>query len=291
MLSIEKTAEVVLAMDKHLRNELLKKDGILQEKKLWENTHIKHQIDNRESGYSFSLSDHIRAMVYSMLSSGIRWERVEDIIDTETGRIVAIDELFHQYDAEYIRATDPMSFVKGVFGWHCGSQYTKKQMDALKPNLQLFGEWIKQTGSIDSYYQQFISDDQSLNELIKQLSDCGSQNKLKQLGIPLTAEYLKSVGYSVAKPDRHICRILGNTALGCFDKSIVPPFEAINYISAIAKEIEKPAAEVDYILWMYCADGYGEICTKRSPKRSPKCDICKANGVCKYYQNSKIIDC
>lgn len=29
------------------------------------------------------------------------------------------------------------------------------------------------------------------------------------MGIPLAAEFLKNLGYDVAKPDRHICRAVG----------------------------------------------------------------------------------
>ena len=89
-------------MDNALRQYLLIKNGKLQEKKLWENTFIKHQIDKRNSGEIFSLSDHIRAMVYSLLSSGIVWDRIENEIDLTTGRILSIDEIFHQYDTEYL---------------------------------------------------------------------------------------------------------------------------------------------------------------------------------------------
>ena len=59
-------AQAINAMDKHLRTELLQKNGVLQQKKLWENTFIKHQIDRRNSGDTFTFSDHIRAMVYAM---------------------------------------------------------------------------------------------------------------------------------------------------------------------------------------------------------------------------------
>lgn len=78
-------ADIVIQMDEQLRSDLLIKDGVIQEKKLWDNTYIKHQLDKRNSGGNFTLTDHIRAMVYSMLSSGTRWERIEKGIDIETG--------------------------------------------------------------------------------------------------------------------------------------------------------------------------------------------------------------
>ena len=39
-------------------------------------------------------------MVYAMLSSGISWERVEKDIDESTGRILSIDKIFQNYDAD-----------------------------------------------------------------------------------------------------------------------------------------------------------------------------------------------
>ena len=55
MNSIKAVAPFVELMDKQLRNELLFKNGILQEKKLWENTYIKHQIDRRNRGKCFTI--------------------------------------------------------------------------------------------------------------------------------------------------------------------------------------------------------------------------------------------
>ena len=73
--SPENVSRMIEQMDKHLRTELLKKDGRIQEEKLWENTYIKRQIDKREGDGVFTVSDHIRAMVYSLLSGGQGWAK------------------------------------------------------------------------------------------------------------------------------------------------------------------------------------------------------------------------
>lgn len=96
------------------------------------------------------------------------------------------------------------------------------------------------------------------------------------MGEALTAEYLRNVGYDISKPDRHIRRILGSKYLGCSECEIVPIFEAFDIVAEIAEELNKSVAEVDYILWSYCAKDYGEICTKNKPK----CDICAIKCYC-----------
>lgn len=271
MNDIKTVSAVVTEMDKQLR------DILKSPKMLWENTYIYHQLEKRKSGGKFTIQDHIRAMVYSMLSSGISWERVESITDLETGKLTAVDVLFHQYDPDYILSCEPSQLRDSLKSMSLASQYTNKQMQALiNTNIPKLMSIEKDFGSIDSYYSKFIKDD-NITCLVRQLSSSDSMDKLFQMGEALTAEYLKNVGYDLAKPDRHICRILGSNCLACSDSETVPLFEAFEIVSAIAKELNKPSAEVDYILWAYCANGYGEICTVNNPK----CEICKASSICK----------
>ncbi len=278
MNNIDKVANAVLLMDKQLREELLIKDGTVQAKKLWENTYIKKQIDKRGSGGTFTIQDHICAMVYSMLTSGASWNRVEPSLDIETGRIKIIDEIFCQYDADTLLNTAPMILVDKVKEQKLGTPYIKNQMIAfVGTNIGKMQLLEKDYGSIDVFYQEFIDTDPTLKALVKELSDKGKPHKYVQMGAALTSEYLKNVGYDIAKPDRHICRILGSKVLGCSDREIAHTDEAFDIVAEIAEAAGKRIAEVDYILWSYCANGYGSICTKRKLK----CDRCVAENICK----------
>ena len=271
MNNIETVANAVLRMDKQLREELLIKDGTAQAKKLWENTYIKKQIDKRANGGTFTVSDHIRAMVYSMLTSGASWNRIEPHIDIDTGRILLIDEIFYQYDIDTLLCADPIELADKVKAHTLGTQYIKNQMKALiEVNIRQMLSFEKEYGSIDNFYQHFINADTSLNTLVLVLSANDSKYKYAQMGEALVAEYLKNVGYDIAKPDRHIRRILGSKILGCSDGETVPIYEAFDIVAEIANVTGKRIAEIDYILWSYCANGYGEICTVNKPK----CDIC-----------------
>lgn len=276
--NINEVAKSVEEMDKQLRNELFHNNGVLQEKKLWESTHIKHQIDRRNNGESFSINDHIRAMVYSMLSSGIKWERVEKGIDIKTGRINPIDDIFHNYDVEYLLNCDSDKLANAIRDFGCSSQSTWKQMKALiSKNITKLISLEQEYGNIDFFYQKFIDKDTTLKTLVKQLADPQSEDKLAEMAEALVAEYLKNVGYDIAKPDRHIRRILGSKILGCSECEEVPVYEAFDIVTEIAQEMNRSVAEVDYIIWSYCADGYGEICTVNKPK----CDKCVASYGCK----------
>lgn len=275
--TIKEVSGIISEIDNSLRTELLVENGTVNPKKLWENTYIKHQIDNRVNQKSFSLTDHVRAMVYSMLSSSVAWERMEPGIDVETGMILPVEDVFNQFDVNYILSCEPNEISEKIIALGYGSQSTRKQMVALiQKNIPKLQELEKEHGSIDVCYQKLIEKDPTKQLLIYKLATPGSELKMTQMGEALIAEYLRNVGYDMAKPDRHIRRILGSEILGCSKEEIVPLYEAMNIIDEIAKELHKCSAEIDFILWSYCAKGYGEICTKRNPK----CNLCVAKKNC-----------
>ena len=268
--SNQTVVHAVDAIEHYLNNKL-------PETKLWEHSFVKKQIDRREHQETFTIEDHIRGMVYSMLSSGAKWDRVVDGIDDSTGKITPIDELFHNYDMEYILSGSSDFFTERIKEICGATQSTRKQMEALiKNNIPLLSKIENQYGSIDSCYKKYIAEDSTLKGLIEKLSSPESFFKMNQMGEALNAEYLRNVGYDIAKPDRHIRRILGSKILGCSKYETVPIYEAMDIIQSIAEQMGKHCAEVDYLLWMYCANGYGEVCTVRNPK----CDICVIRNIC-----------
>lgn len=280
MKDMETVANAVLLMDKQLREELFIRDGKIQTKKLWENTYIKKQLDKRRDGGDFTVSDHIRGMVYSMLTSGAAWNRLEPHIDTATGQIPVIDDIFYQYDVNALLNAAPAVLVGRVKEHRLGTQYLTNQISALiGVNIGKLLAIEKEYGSVDHFYQSLADKNDNLKTLLRELATAGKPYKLAQLGEALTAEYLKNVGYDIGKPDRHIRRILGSEYLGCSKHQDVPPYEAIDIIADIAKSLNKPAAEMDYILWAYCASGFGEVCTKKNPKCM---ELCIAKSFCHY---------
>lgn len=271
---IVRTAEAVKCMEKYLKT-------VLQEKKLWENTYVKKQIDKRERGELFDISDHIRGMVYAMLSSGISWERVEKYIDNDSGKILPIEKIFHDFDIDFLLSCSAEKLKEDIKEIKLASLSTNKQIEALiSNNIHLLKHWENLYQNIDTFYQQLIEEDASYKTLIKTLSQSGSENKMKEMSEALTAEYLRNVGYDLAKPDRHIRRILGNDILACSEQKTVSVFKAMDIIKEIADLLEEHVAYIDYILWSYCATGYGEICTSKHPM----CCQCVIRKYCRQGQ-------
>lgn len=281
--SPEDIYRMIEQMDSHLRTELLKKDGKVQEEKLWENTYIKRQIDKRENGGQFTVNDHIRAMAYSILSSGQAWDKYAKETDVQTGYIICVDTIFHNYTPTELLKCLPQHIVEELQEIHLAPRFGAEPIEKLLTvNIPKLLKWEEEYGTVDHYYQKYIQSGINgylivpAKPLIKALSETKGVDKMEQLGVPLVCEYLRNVGYDLPKPDIHTRRILGSDILGFSTSKKVSEYKTIEIICQIAKDAKRSVAETDYILWSYCSDGYGEICTSKSPK----CDACIVNKYC-----------
>lgn len=273
----QEQANIIYRMDEHLR-------GKLDPDKLWENTFIYLQIDRRKRGEVFTIEDHIRGMVYSMLSGGTAWDRFAKEAGPQTRCITPADKVFRNYDPEELLSSSPEQLQNELKEIHLASRFIGNQIKALLTvNIPKLMAWERECGSIDNYYRQFFIMDKGKAvpiSIIRELAAPASKNKLAQMDVPLVCEYLKNVGYDCfPKPDTHIRRILGRDILGLSASREAPPYQAIEIVSMLAEQAGKSAAEADYILWSYCATRYGEICTSKNPK----CSECVVISQCKNH--------
>ena len=220
-------------------------------------------IRKRKSGKEYSLSEHVDAMVFSLLSNQRDWKPIEQNADK-------IRKIFHNFDVAWIlsktqeRLNELADELKAI---KCGNRQIKKQIETLPDNIGTLQRIAAEHGSIDKYYNETPT-----RELLRALSDGQSSYKLKQMGVPLVSEYLRNVGIDLVKPDVHVTRLLGR--LGYTDHSPAKFDEAFDVCEKIAQKYGIYNVQVDAILWGYCAEGRLKICTATPD--------CKNNG-CKVY--------
>lgn len=219
-------------------------------------------LKERKNGKIYSISEHVEKIVFALLSNQRPWKPIADNRKN-------INDLFHDFDVNYIKSNDYQLFVNELLNLHCGNRQIRKQMQTLKENVETLEKIAVDYGGVDNYYNKT-----DIRELLKSLSS--GKYKLKQMGVPLVSEYLKNVGMDIVKPDVHVCRIL--TRLGYSKSNKVSYGEALDICSEIAKEYNLTNVEVDTILWQYCANNYFEICSD-----NPKCNKCLVKN-CKSRQ-------
>jgi len=220
-------------------------------------------MDLRASGVVFTIEDHIKGMIYSLLSAQTVWDNIEK-------HKPQIDDLFFHYDPAIILEHDYTYFVDGLAKIRCRSRLTNKQMKVLHDNIRTMQRIEEEHGSIDS----FVTSMDQLT-LVNMLSFSGSKYKLKQMGDALVWEYLRNIGVDGAKPDVHMKRILGSNRLGVSRLPEATNDEVIATIQKLSEETGFWMAQIDYLFWCYCATGKGEICTA-----NPNCHSCVISDEC-----------
>ena len=234
--------------------------------------HIEYNADaiasirERRAGKQFTINEHIKAMVYSLMTNQTVWNRIVPYLNS-------IDKIFRDYDPEYIKHADPDDMAEEIFYLKCGNMSTRKQMQALKGNVEVFERLSKEYGSVDAYITGIDAE-----KVVESLSKNGSEYKLGMMGEALVWEYLRNVGIDGVKPDTHIRRFLSGNRMGApLVGSPAPIEEVYRQVNALSEKTGLLKAEIDNLIWSFCADGYGEICTAK-----PHCDKCPIRSKCQY---------
>lgn len=110
-------------------------DYLSKNGKLYPSEAVKN-VKAREKGEGRTLSEHVKAMVYAMLSNESKWESIEP-------NLSKIDKIFHDYDVKYIKTHDPADFTSKIQDIKCGNRNIKRSMEALKDNIFVFEDSVR----------------------------------------------------------------------------------------------------------------------------------------------------
>lgn len=216
---------------------------------------IERVQEKRKNKVDFSLTEHVKAMVYSMLSNNRPWDGIAKNSEK-------IDAIFQNFNIDYLLTASPEELEQKLKEIKCGNRQIKNQMLNLSGNIKTLQRIASDFGTIDNYYNST-----DVNTLIKSLSDSRKKYKLKWMGVALVCEYLKGVGIDIIKPDQHVCRIIGRLGYSKHNPATIQ--EALDVCKAIADEYNLPQVVVDTVFWQYCAKDKFEICSD-----TPKCKYC-----------------
>lgn len=254
-ISPARAQQIAALLRKELSRHLLDVDATIESFGQVQASH------RRESGELFSLRDHLRGMVLSMLSANRPWKPIADNLDR-------LAEIFGDYKPTFLEQVSAESLEAAVKRISCGNRRVSFQMRAIRPNLETFRRIDAESGSVD----RFIGD-QPIEVAVRELGE-GRRYKLKELGPTLVLEYLKNVGVRASKPDLHVMRICGPSRLGILPAG-VSPLEAFDAFRAFADAASVHEVALDNMVWLLGADEYASVCGA-----NPKCHQCALKTVC-----------
>ncbi|MCX6010139.1 MAG: hypothetical protein NTW48_08955, partial [Chloroflexi bacterium] len=107
--------------------------------------------------------------------------------------------------------------------------------------------------------------------LIKCFTDPNRAFKLRSVGLAICCEFFNNIGIDEFKPDVHTISFLNRINLDRTKGKVSCRPDDVRGIGVIiAGTLQKPRKFVDSHMWVFCAEGEGEICTEDDPK----CGLC-----------------
>jgi hypothetical protein len=223
--------------------------------------------EDRLEGKCFTIAEHLRGLVLSLLSSQRQWAGI-------ARNLGQIQGVFFDFDPERVRAADPEYFVRSLRDLKCGNRQIRRQMHTLAENIDTFARIASRHGSLD----EFITSADP-GEIAKRLSKPGSVYKLRQVGYALALEYLRNVGIRASKPDVHVRRAIGGERLAYFD-GYPTEEQAYRKLGQLAEKVGCNPTYLDNLLWIFCATKYGNVC-----RAEPRCSVCGFAKDCNFPRN------
>lgn len=239
----------------------------------WENTYICHQVQRRKSGEPMELEtmDYIRAMTYAVLSNSMGWRCIAQDVDLQTGRLRNVDKALEA------RMDDGQDLSAAFEENQVRFRFKKRQIPAVEENFQYFNN---NAANLPAKYAKMSANGTDFWPLVQAIAHGKPEDgyKLAQIGPALACEYLRNLGYDIPKPDRHLCRLLGSERLQFFNQPMPDAEEVYNLVRRVANRSKSNygPAQADYILWSYCAIGYGNMCNGKNRA----CKDCYLSDLC-----------
>jgi thermostable 8-oxoguanine DNA glycosylase len=162
-------------------------------------------LERRKTGGTWTDCEVFEALVLSVLTNSVDWSRIQPIRHELGKCFCAFDPTAYSE----LQHSDVEERIVWLRERQANAPYQRQGLRRLvKAAEQLLKE--KRGGTIDSYIGDLYERcDRQPIRLASLLGSGATPPKLPGLGIPLAAEFLKNIGYDVAKPDRHICRAVG----------------------------------------------------------------------------------
>lgn len=222
------------------------------------------QNKRRNQKHRFDDDEVFKGLLLALLSNSTNWAVVER----------AIPALSHQFDnfslGSYARISDAQ--IEVIYQWfksnRTASVVLRRGLLRLRDATVRLEAHSRSSSGLHNYLDNLLKE--RGGDPIELAVTLGGQHfgllhKLPGFGIALAAEFLKNVGYDVAKPDRHINRALGSFGWVVFKKwpdrkgtqaPIANEDELIAVMQEVARcaqSVSQSACFVDNVIWVLCA--------------------------------------
>jgi endonuclease III len=230
------------------------------------------KVEARRDGWRPNDAEAVQALLLSYLSAMTDWSRIQ-------GALPHILDAMRDWTPAHVASLSRKDLAR-LHRWflehRLGSVLLRQQLRWLPAAASILERMSIAAGSVDA----FIERAQEAGKTIELLTSKESEWKLPGVGVALAAEFLKNMGHDDFKPDRHMLRMLGSHRLNVVGNPT--QLEVRRWGLQLAREMNMPAAQLDQMLWLYCARGYAAVCNAR-----PRCGECPFAPTCRFPTSSR----
>ena len=231
------------------------------------------ESSSRRKGKKYTFEEHLKALIIALLSNH-RWGD-NNIRENMSN----IDEIFHNYNKNYLKVVDSSILVNKLRKIHCTNPMINNQMKALSNNIMVLEKIEKDYGSLDKFVNK-----ETPNNIANMFND--GKYKLNQVGRAFAYDYLKRIGVNTCKKSAQTERLFGSNRLGIVENSNATEQQVLNIIRKMAKLSNCDEIIVESIIQQFCLLKSANICGEH-----PNCEKCKIRSYCHYNKKYDEIRC
>jgi len=241
---------------------------------------VKNLSDNSEKLDSFKEFENIKRsddeifkiLIHVIFYSGFKAVRVNKYL-----------EVIDKYLADYQKVSDYTEKDLSQIINDKNMLRNEPKIKACFKNAKVFKEIIKMHGSFQNYLNSFETNEAFENLILLKEE---LEYKFEYLGKVTVYHFLTDIGFPVLKPDRVITRIFERLGLIENRKQLL---KTIIQGKIFSKKLNLPIRYIDIIFVTYGQMGEeNKIGVKEGIclEKNPKCNLCKINSFCKYYETT-----
>lgn len=147
------------------------------------------------------------------------------------------------------------------------SQRLRKRLEEIRDNASAFQDFTQKYGSVCNFISSYLNGGR-IEHLRSQFIGKCAGFKLHGVGMAICSEFFNNIGIDEFKADSNTTRFFKRTGMAAENAS---PDDIRAIGITIAENSGKPRVYVDSLIWHFCAEDEGQICTKNNPR----CYLCK----------------
>ncbi|HAS28052.1 MAG TPA: hypothetical protein DCR59_02500 [Dehalococcoidia bacterium] len=235
-------------------------------------------------------SDILEGLSKAILSRQATWSSIQNILQP-----LKIDLCNYNINTVATLTDSYMTSLYTKYKSQVKARFLEDELFSIRDNAKIFQHIIIKHGSVCNLISSHLNNsayDNANNcyvrakadSLIKCFTDPISNYKLRNVRLSICCEFFNNIGIDEFKPDAHTIRFFNKINLDQTKIKVSQRQKDVRQIGiTIADTLTESRKYIDSVIWIFCAEYQGAICTKSKPQcsqcylKTQEPQLCKGN--------------